>query len=69
MLEHGPEPSDIDQSALVMSGAPDQPLALTAPFCFRLLVTRDITSALRDELLLTRAERARLRFGPDGPTT
>jgi hypothetical protein len=55
MLEHGPEPSDIDQSALVMSGAPDQPLALTAPFCFR--------------LLLTRAERARLRFGPDGPTT
>ncbi len=51
--------ADIGNSALVMTGP--SPATFTAPLSFRLPVTREIIEALRDELLLTKAERAALR--------
>jgi len=50
--------SDIGQSTLVMTGP--TPPSLEAPASFRLPVTRPIIEALRDDLLLTRAQRAEL---------
>jgi hypothetical protein len=57
--EHAAEPSDIASSSLVMTGV--TPPSLTAPVSFRLPVTRQIIEQLREELLLTKAERAVLR--------
>jgi hypothetical protein len=56
--EHTSAPSDIGQSTLVMTGP--TPSSLEAPASFRLPVTRSIIEALRDDLLLTRAQRAEL---------
>jgi hypothetical protein len=55
-VEHPASPSDIDQSKLVMTGP--IPASLDAPVSFRLPVTRPIIETLRDDLLLTRAQRA-----------
>jgi hypothetical protein len=57
--EHLDEPSDIGLSSLVMTGP--TPSALSAPMTFRLPVTRSIIESLKDDLLLTKAERAALR--------
>jgi hypothetical protein len=57
--EHAAEPSDIGESSLVMTGP--TPTELSAPMRFRLPVTRPIIGSLRDDLLLTKAERAALR--------
>jgi hypothetical protein len=43
----------------VMTGP--TPSALSAPMTFRLPVTRSIIESLKDDLLLTKAERAALR--------
>jgi hypothetical protein len=52
---HCAEHTDIGRSHLVVVG---QQLAITAPVSFRLPVTREIITALRDDLLLTKAARA-----------
>jgi hypothetical protein len=57
--EHASMPSDVAMSNLVMTG--NAPPELTAPASFRLPVTRQIIEHLRDELLLTKAERVALR--------
>ena len=40
----------------------ETPVALNAPVSFRLPVTREIIERLRDEILLTKTERAALRL-------
>lgn len=59
--DHADGRDDIGQSSFVMTG--ETPVTLDAPISFRLPVTREIIESLRDEILLTRAERAALRFG------
>jgi len=53
--EHTAEPSDIGESALVMTGT--APTSLDAPISLRLPVTVPIIESLRDDLLVTRAQR------------
>ncbi len=57
--QHAADPSDIGVSTLVMTEP--APATLAAPLSFRLPVTRKIIESLRDDLLLTKAERAALR--------
>jgi hypothetical protein len=56
--EHAAAPSDVAVSSLVTTGT--SPVDIAAPASFRLPVTREIIENLRDELLLTKAERAAL---------
>jgi hypothetical protein len=58
-LEHPAAPSEISASGLVMTEG--TPVTIDAPVSFRLPITRAIISDLRDELLLTKAQRAALR--------
>ncbi len=65
-LEHPATPSEISASGLVMSGG--TPATIDAPVSFRLPITRAIIGDLRDELLLTKAQRAALRRSIVGGT-
>jgi hypothetical protein len=57
--EHAAEPSDVGVSSHVIAGP--SPGALSAPLSFRLPITRAIIESLRDDLLLTKGQRAQLR--------
>lgn len=57
-IEHAGTHTNIADSGLVMAG--QTPSSLVAPLSFRLPVTRTILETLRDELLLTRAQRTAL---------
>jgi hypothetical protein len=56
--QHTAGRSDISDSSLVITGS--TPTSLDAPVSFRLPVTRAIIKTLRDDLLLTRTQRAAL---------
>jgi hypothetical protein len=58
--DHSNGRDDVGQSSFVMTG--ETPTTLDAPVIFRLPVTREIIESLRDEILLTKAERAALRW-------
>ena len=58
--DHANGRGDIRHSSFVMTG--ETPVALNAPVSFRLPVTREIIESLRDEILLTKAERVALRW-------
>ncbi len=58
-LEYPAAPSEISASGLVMTG--ETPATIDAPVSFRLPITRGIIGDLRDELLVTKAQRAALR--------
>jgi hypothetical protein len=60
MHDHANGRGDIGHSSFVMTG--ETPVALNAPVSFRLPVTREIIERLRDEILLTKTERAALRL-------
>ena len=57
--EHPAAPSEISASSSVMTGG--TPATIDSPVSFRLPITRAIIGDLRDELLLTKAQRAALR--------